>query len=99
MSAQTIRVVAHIIARADKIPQVQTILQGIVAPTRQEAGCLSYQLFSNDGNPVEFLFIEEWTDENAIVAHFGTPHIQQALAKITSLLAQAPDIQKYTLLA
>ncbi|NBQ69972.1 MAG: hypothetical protein EBU46_14565 [Nitrosomonadaceae bacterium] len=54
MSTQTIRVVAHLIARTDKIPEVQAILQGIVAPTRQEAGCLSYQLFSNDGNPVEF---------------------------------------------
>ncbi|UJP01618.1 MAG: antibiotic biosynthesis monooxygenase [Nitrosomonas sp.] len=99
MSAQTIRVVAHVIAHADKIPQVQAILQKIVAPTRQEAGCLSYQLFSNDGSPGEFLFIEEWTNENAIAAHFGTPHIQQALAEITPLLAQAPDIQQYTLLA
>ena len=99
MSKQTIKVVAHVIARTDKIPQVQTILQGIVVPTRQEAGCLSYQLFSNDGNPGEFLFIEEWTDENAIAAHFCTPHIQQALAEITPLLAQTPDIQQYTLLA
>ena len=62
MSKQTIKVVAHAIARADKIQQMQAILQ-------------------------------------KITAHFGTPHIQQALAEITSLLAQAPDIQKYTLLA
>jgi quinol monooxygenase YgiN len=99
MSKQTIKVVAHVIAHTDKIPQVQAILQKIVAPTRQEAGCLSYQLFSNDSQPSEFLFIEEWTDENAIAAHFGTPHIQQALAEITPLLALAPDIQQYTLLA
>jgi len=99
MSTQTIKVVVHIIARADKIPEVQTILQGIVAPTRQEAGCLSYQLFSNDVNPVEFLFIEEWVNESAIGAHFSAPHIQQALAEISPLLAQAPDIQHYALLA
>lgn len=99
MSKQTIRVVAHVIARADKIPQVQTILQGIVAPTRQEAGCLSYQLLHHRNNPATFLFIEEWADENAIGAHFSTPHIQQALSEITPLLAQAPDIQQYTLLA
>lgn len=98
MSKQTIKVVAHVIARAEKIPQVQSILQGIIVPTRQEAGCLSYQLLHHRNNPATFLFIEEWTDENAIVAHFGTPHIQQALAEITPLLAQAPDIQQYTLL-
>ncbi|MXS82924.1 putative quinol monooxygenase [Nitrosomonas oligotropha] len=99
MPKQTIKVVAHVIAHTDKIPQVQTILQKIVAPTRQEAGCLSYQLLHHRNNPATFLFIEEWTDENAIAAHFGTPHIQQALAEITPLLAQAPDIQRYTLLA
>ena len=99
MSKQTIRVVAHLIARTDKIPQVQAILQGIVAPTRQEAGCLSYQLLHHRNNPATFLFIEEWADENAISAHFSTPHIQQALAEITPLLAQTPDIQQYTLLA
>lgn len=98
MSKQTIKVVAHVIARTDKIPEVQTIPRGIVAPTRQETGCLSYQLFSNNSHPVEFLVIEEWTDENAIAAHFTTPHIQQALTEIAPLLAQAPDIKKYTLL-
>ena len=98
MPKQTLKVVARVIARTDKIPEAQTILHGIVAPTRQEAGCLSYQLFSNNSHPVEFLVIEEWTDENAIAVHFAAPHIQQAPAEIVPLLAQALDIQKYTLL-
>lgn len=99
MSHHTIRVVAQVVARTDKISEVQAILQDIVAPTRRETGCLSYQLLHHRSNPAMFLFIEEWTDEQAIDAHFGTVHIQQALAKVTPLLAQAPDIQRYTLLA
>lgn len=99
MSKHTIRVVAQIVASTDKIPEVHAILQGIVAPTRQEPGCLSYQLLQHRSNPAVFLFIEEWTDEQAIDAHFSTPHIMEALVKVTPLLAQAPDIQRYTLLA
>ncbi|QOJ22590.1 MAG: antibiotic biosynthesis monooxygenase [Gammaproteobacteria bacterium] len=99
MSKQTIRVVAQVIARTDKIPEIQAILQNIVAPTRQETGCLSYQLLRHSSNPAAFLFIEEWTDENAVDAHFRTAHIQEALAKAAPWLAQAPDIQRYTLLA
>lgn len=99
MPKQTIRVVAQVTALNGKTAEVKTILQSIVAPTRQETGCLSYQLLSNDGNPAEFLFIEEWTDEKAIGKHFSTPHIRNALAEITPLLAKAPDIQRYTLIA
>ena len=99
MSQHTIRVIAQVVAQTDKIPEVHTILQDIVAPTRRETGCLSYQLLRHRSNPAVFLFIEEWTDEQAIDAHFGTPHIREALVKATPLLAQAPDIQRYTLLA
>ena len=99
MSQQSIRVIAQITAQTDKIFEVQTILQDIVVPTRQETGCLSYQFLRHRSNPAVFLFIEEWTDEQAIDAHFGTAHIQKALASATPLLAQAPDIQRYTLLA
>ncbi|MDO9311240.1 MAG: putative quinol monooxygenase [Nitrosomonas sp.] len=99
MSKKTIKVVAQVIAFADKINEVQAILQAIVAPTRLETGCLSYQLFRNSDHPAEFLFIEEWVDEQAIDAHFATPHMRDALEKATPLLAAAPIIKKYQLLA
>ena len=98
MQNETIRVVATVTALADKTIAVQAILQQIVTPTRQEAGCLNYQLLKNKDNPAEFLFIEEWVDEKAIETHFTTPHVQEALAKVTPLLAMVPHIQKYDLL-
>lgn len=99
MSMKTIKVVAQVTALADKITEVQIILQAIVAPTRLETGCLSYQLFRNNSHPAEFLFIEEWVDEKAIDAHFTTPYIREAMAKVTLLLAAAPIIKKYESLA
>lgn len=99
MSKKTIKVVAQVTALADKIAEVQAILQAIVAPTRLETGCLSYQLVRNSGHSAEFLFIEEWVDEPAIDAHFTTPHMRDALEKATPLLAAAPVIKKYESLA
>lgn len=99
MSKEIIRVIAEITARADKVAEVEAILKNIIAPTRQENGCLSYQLFRNKSHAAEFLFIEEWADEKAVDAHFNTPHIQEALSQATPLLAKAPNIQKYTWLA
>ncbi|WP_394808077.1 putative quinol monooxygenase [Nitrosomonas sp.] len=42
MSNKTIKVVAQVTALADKIVEVQAILQAIVAPTRLKIGCLNY---------------------------------------------------------
>ncbi|MBX3615950.1 putative quinol monooxygenase [Nitrosomonas sp.] len=99
MSKETIRVIAEITARVDKVAAVEAILKKIIVPTRQENGCLSYQLFRRRNHTAEFLFIEEWTDEKAVDAHFKTPHLQEALNQVTPLLAKAPNIQKYTWLA
>ncbi len=98
MSKSTIKVIAQIIARTETIIEVHAILQAIVTPTRREIGCLSYQLFRNNAHEDEFVFIEEWMDERAIEAHFATPHIQEALARITPLLATPPNIQRYRLI-
>ncbi len=99
MSRQTIKIVAQVTALTDKTAEVQVILQALVAPTRLETGCLDYQLLRNSSNTTEFLFIEEWVDQKAMDIHLTTPHIQEALAKVTPLLAATPNIQKYELLA
>ncbi len=94
----SVHVVAHISARPEAVEQVKRILQSLPAPSRLESGCLHYHLLHNKENPCDFTFIEEWQDDLAIDAHFGSPHIQAALARVPGLLAAAPDIRRYRLL-
>lgn len=54
---QTIRVVAHITARPGKEVEVQSILSGMISPTRQEPGCIHYELLDNLNNPAEFTLL------------------------------------------
>jgi quinol monooxygenase YgiN len=44
MSYTSLRVIARVAAKADRVEQVRTILMGVVEPTRREPGCLGYQL-------------------------------------------------------
>lgn len=78
---------------------MKSVLLGLVGPTRQEAGCISYQLLQNLAEPVDFTFIEEWQDDAAIDAHLSSALIQEVLNKARPLLAADPDIQRYTTLA
>ncbi len=96
MAIKTVSVVARIVAKPDKVEELRSVLMGLIAPTRNEAGCISYQLLQNKNDPCDFTFVEEWTSDPAIDAHFMTTHVREALAKAAVLLASNPDIRKYS---
>ena len=93
----TLRVVAHLQARPETATQLRDVLEGLVVPTRQEAGCISYEMLSDVDDPTKFTFVEEWRDAEALEAHFGTDHIQDAISRFPDLLAADLDLRKYTL--
>lgn len=95
MSQQHVRVIARITAQPGKEAQLEAILRALVTPTRDEAGCISYQLLRHQGDNTEYTFVEEWQSNAAIDAHFETPHLQNALLQVADLLACAPDIRRY----
>lgn len=95
MTNEIVRVVARITVQPDKIDEVKSILLDLVVPTRQEKGCISYQLLQNKADPGDFTVVEEWTSDSAIDAHLITPHVQDAFSKASSLLATDPDIRRY----
>jgi quinol monooxygenase YgiN len=93
----TLRVVAHLQAKAEKAGEARTLLEGLLIPTRQEPGCISYELLENIEDPTSFTFVEEWQDGAALDTHFGTDHIQNAIAHFGELLAEELDLRKYKL--
>lgn len=95
---QTVHVVVHLTACPETITAVQALSLALIAPTRQERGCLRYELLRNSGESTDFTFIEEWVDEVALAAHAITPHLRGALAQVEPLLAGAPDVRRYTLI-
>ena len=96
---RTVRVVAHFIALPDKVEEVKSILSDLVEPTRQEEGCILYQLLQNPEVLTDFVFIEEWASEAQLDAHLKSPHINEVGAKLDGMLAAEPDIRLYQLLA
>jgi quinol monooxygenase YgiN len=93
----TLRVVAHLQARPDTADQLREALAALVVPTRQEAGCISYEMLEDIEDRTKFTFVEEWRDGEALEAHFETEHIQAAISRFPDLLAADLDLRKYTL--
>lgn len=95
----SLRVVARVAGRPDRVPQLHALLVSLLAPTRREKGCIRYELLQNAADPTDFTFVEEWADQAAIDAHMATPHVQHVLANVGDLLTAPPDIRTYRAVA
>lgn len=70
-----VHVVAHIEALPGHEQEVRSVLEGYLAPTRKEKGCIRYDLFTDDSDPLKFTFIEEWESKEDLAAHSQSAHI------------------------
>jgi quinol monooxygenase YgiN len=98
MTDSTLRVIARLRAQPGKEADLKQVLVGLIEPTREEPGCIGYELLENLEDPREFTFVEEWKAESALEAHFSTDHVASALTEFPGLLAQELDLRKYRLL-
>jgi quinol monooxygenase YgiN len=96
MPENSLRVVARIKARSDKVSAVRELLSGLIEPTRKESGCITYQLLQNREDPTDFTFVEEWQSDSAFDAHLSSDHIKEALPKLEGITAEPPDIRTYS---
>lgn len=99
MSDSTVRVVARLVALPDKVEELKAVLLELIEPTRQEAGCIQYELLHNVSEPTDFTFVETWKSDKDLDIHLTSVHIQRALEQVDGLLAALPDIRRYRLLA
>lgn len=89
---KTVTVVATFQAKPGKEAELKKVLIGLVAPTRQEAGCLNYDLHTLPEDPSKFLFHENWTSKAHLDAHLKNTHIQVLLPRLESLCVGMPNI-------
>jgi len=99
MAAKTIRVVAHLTARPDRIGEVRLALIELIDRTRGESGCILYELTQNNSDPADFTFVEEWASDAELDTHLQSDHIRELQARADELFGAPPDIRRYTLVA
>ena len=64
------------------IDKVLPLYRELIEKTREEKGCLSYDLHHDLKEPGHFVFIEEWVDEAAVDFHVETPHFKRLVPLI-----------------
>lgn len=92
MSTKAITVVAVFEARPGAEGEMKKTLEGLLAPTRREPGCVSYDLHIAHDDPKKFLFYENWRSKELLDQHLKSAHLTAALARAGELSAKAPEV-------
>jgi len=92
MNTKSVTVVATFEAKPGKETELRNALITLVTPTRQEKGCLNYDLHVDPVHPGRFLFHENWTEKTALDEHLQSSHIQALLPQVDELCSRPPEI-------
>src|SRR5882757_3848468 len=93
--AKPVHVVVKVVAKADAVSDVRSIVLTLAEKSRAEAGCTSYEVVQDLAAPETFLLVEEWENLAALEAHNKTAHFHEAVAKSVPLLASALEVGRY----
>ena len=87
-------VFARFHARPGNEEAVAATLRAVVAPTRQEPGCVSINVFRSTRDPGLFYIHSRWKDEAAFETHAGLPHTVTFLERVQPLIDHPLDITR-----
>lgn len=86
-----VRVIARSVARKGNEEELRALLQVMLAPTRAQQGCKSYELYEPDSTG-RFYFDETWESEAALDEHIATLHFKHLEQAIGELLEEPFEV-------
>ncbi len=62
------------VAKEGHEKQLSTLLNSMIDTSRNEQGCLLYDIFQYESNPNKFIVLESWADEESLEGHKHSKH-------------------------
>lgn len=81
-------VVAKLTAKRESAGNVKCELLKMVAPTREEEGCIEYRLHQDNNDPAVFVFYENWESAACLEKHMNSEHFKAYVSAVASMLEE-----------
>ena len=88
-------VTGSVTARQDSLSEVSRLSLEHVHRSRTENGCISHAVHIDCENPLRLVFIEQWADRAALMAHFAVPASRDFVRALQSLASASSTIEIY----
>jgi quinol monooxygenase YgiN len=92
MTDSLLTIVARIKAKPGMETRMQRDLLNLLAPTRAESGCITFDLLKDTADPTVSVLYENWKDQAALDAHFQQPYVKQVLQAYEETLAEPIEV-------
>lgn len=90
-----IKIVADKYVMEENIKDFLSIVSELIIESKKESGCISYGIYEDVSDKTHLTFIEEWTDEDAIVRHTKSEHYTKFIPLLAPLCYKNGSIIKY----
>ena len=88
-----ILVTGSVTAREESLNQVLKLSLEHVERSRNEPGCISHAVHIDCENPLRLVFVEQWADRAALLAHFAVPASRDFVRALQPLAATATTLE------
>ncbi len=69
-----IRLNVTVTTTAENLDAVIYRLNRLAAASKEEAGCMGYEIYQNTATPTQLMIVETWRNQAVLDAHQKTPH-------------------------
>lgn len=90
--SDTITLMVHFVAKADKIAELKEALLALITPTLKEPGCIAYELNQFVEEKEQFVFYEKWESHAHLDTHLKQSHVVEFRKKMEVLLFDLPTV-------
>jgi quinol monooxygenase YgiN len=88
-------VTGSVTARENSLGEIRKLSLEHVHRSRREPGCISHAVHVDCENSLRLVFIEQWADRAALLAHFAVPASRDFVRALQPLAAAATTIEIY----
>ncbi|MDQ7781744.1 MAG: putative quinol monooxygenase [Desulfomonilaceae bacterium] len=92
MADKKITVIANFRAKPGMEDKVREAVMNLVGPTRNEAGCINYDLHVSLQDKGRLMLYENWIGKKALDEHLEMPYLKDFLVKSGDILAEPVEI-------
>jgi quinol monooxygenase YgiN len=88
-------IIGSILAKNDTKDELLALSLEHSRRSRTEPGCLLHGVYQDCENPLRLVFVEEWSDQEALAAHFALPASRAFVKTVSKLSAKPPKMNIY----
>lgn len=94
-AGRKVLVTGSIQARPEHVDELLALSLEHVRRSRAEPGCISHAVHRDVEDPLRLVFVEEWADRTALLAHFAVPASRAFVKAAAACAVAAPTMALY----